>query len=842
MVNKKNLLCDSLLYIALVASLSRLDNGRHESELDDYSSRSSVDHFGPTSVVNVYLHRFPRVIRSTDYLLDQYPSAKSNVVLEETLRLYLGDKMADRVTTWRTIQLGVPSPPAASQADSAANETVNASPARPTLSSSDHLSDCLDSEENGSASRYGVSDFEPKDRPVLISGVSRDDSLIGDFDESIFENVPVESDLSDSDRSDNDVSQDGSSAWPTQGRVAASYQESDAEDMHEDGQQEDALESSLRHSSHDPLLSASLFASDDGPSSVNYDEDDDVNNLWSLNAPNSAQLGHHQQSTIDSMGQFATESTWSPAYTNQGQAQPDDTLIVYDQFYSNPSTYQNDMMSYSDATGHNVGSAVASSMATLASTGGPGEPHADMTSTVYGNQYGDYMYLNANGTSCNSTANCAYTDAPSVVGASEYILSELLSEEDMQLVNQQQHHHLSHHGYGRQPLVDHHRGGNGNVYRSTEDRIDTSSDSAVSSMSGVERISTASEADWIDSCSESGSQNGDQGYQGRGADYQQSMTSSQYYNGNNHHSVEYIETTGSSQKKYKLFGRKPGTVASSTPATEEQSRMQEEEASSLLAGHNFYPANNGSLYEPVMNETYGSYYTNMSSEADYSTAYATSSPTVISQVSPYQHVVHNHTYSDTVASVAFASVIQQNAQQTTAPGVISTSDPSSSLSSSLASHMLSVKSQPRDKKPRTLSMGRYEEESRDEEDFGGSQYDDDDEESQATRDEKRARALNIPIATAEIINLPIDEFNERLAKYDLTEAQLSLIRDIRRRGKNKVAAQNCRKRKMDQIVGLQTEVDHMYQTKENLVAEQSELFRLRHLALERYNGLYAVCQ
>ena len=38
----------------------------------------------------------------------------------------------------------------------------------------------------------------------------------------------------------------------------------------------------------------------------------------------------------------------------------------------------------------------------------------------------------------------------------------------------------------------------------------------------------------------------------------------------------------------------------------------------------------------------------------------------------------------------------------------------------------------------------------------------------------------------DIINLPMDEFNERLSKYDLTEAQLSLIRDIRRRGKNKV--------------------------------------------------------
>ena len=55
-----------------------------------------------------------------------------------------------------------------------------------------------------------------------------------------------------------------------------------------------------------------------------------------------------------------------------------------------------------------------------------------------------------------------------------------------------------------------------------------------------------------------------------------------------------------------------------------------------------------------------------------------------------------------------------------------------------------------------------------------------------TRDEKRARALSVPITVEDIINLPMDEFNERLSKYDLSETQLSLIRDIRRRGKNKV--------------------------------------------------------
>ena len=36
------------------------------------------------------------------------------------------------------------------------------------------------------------------------------------------------------------------------------------------------------------------------------------------------------------------------------------------------------------------------------------------------------------------------------------------------------------------------------------------------------------------------------------------------------------------------------------------------------------------------------------------------------------------------------------------------------------------------------------------------------------------------------MNPPMDEFNDMLSKEDLTEEQLNICRDIRRRGKNKV--------------------------------------------------------
>lgn len=59
--------------------------------------------------------------------------------------------------------------------------------------------------------------------------------------------------------------------------------------------------------------------------------------------------------------------------------------------------------------------------------------------------------------------------------------------------------------------------------------------------------------------------------------------------------------------------------------------------------------------------------------------------------------------------------------------------------------------------------------------------------SQMTRDERRALGLSLPISVADIINLPMDEFNDLLSKHELTEEQLTLCRDIRRRGKNKAS-------------------------------------------------------
>lgn len=114
--------------------------------------------------------------------------------------------------------------------------------------------------------------------------------------------------------------------------------------------------------------------------------------------------------------------------------------------------------------------------------------------------------------------------------------------------------------------------------------------------------------------------------------------------------------------------------------------------------------------------------------------------------------------------------------------------------------------------------------------------------STLTRDEKRAREANIPLTYYQIVNLSIDQFNEQLAKHKLSESQLTLIKDIRRRGKNKVAAQSCRKRKMEQIYELQHEVNSLATRKRLLNCECSQLIEDHGNLVQEYNKIYTILQ
>ncbi|XP_005862003.1 PREDICTED: nuclear factor erythroid 2-related factor 1 isoform X3 [Myotis brandtii] len=113
-----------------------------------------------------------------------------------------------------------------------------------------------------------------------------------------------------------------------------------------------------------------------------------------------------------------------------------------------------------------------------------------------------------------------------------------------------------------------------------------------------------------------------------------------------------------------------------------------------------------------------------------------------------------------------------------------------------------------------------------------------DSDKQMSRDEHRARAMKIPFTNDKIINLPVEEFNELLSKYQLSEAQLSLIRDIRRRGKNKMAAQNCRKRKLDTILNLKRDVEDLQRDKARLLREKVEFLRSLRQMKQKVQSLY----
>ena len=107
------------------------------------------------------------------------------------------------------------------------------------------------------------------------------------------------------------------------------------------------------------------------------------------------------------------------------------------------------------------------------------------------------------------------------------------------------------------------------------------------------------------------------------------------------------------------------------------------------------------------------------------------------------------------------------------------------------------------------------------------------------RDYKRIEELKVPFTVDQIVHTPVEEFNDMLTRHKLTETQLQLIRDIRRRGKNKVAAQNCRKRKMDVICTLEDEMGSMERMRDKLLHERYIIDKQTRDMKEKLSNLYS---
>ena len=70
--------------------------------------------------------------------------------------------------------------------------------------------------------------------------------------------------------------------------------------------------------------------------------------------------------------------------------------------------------------------------------------------------------------------------------------------------------------------------------------------------------------------------------------------------------------------------------------------------------------------------------------------------------------------------------------------------------------------------------------------------------------EKMRREAGITLSVDQLVNTPtMDEFNDLLSRQNFTAEQLKTCRDIRRRGKNKLTAENSRKRKYDLVKDLE---------------------------------------
>ncbi|KAL0269433.1 UNVERIFIED_CONTAM: hypothetical protein PYX00_007168 [Menopon gallinae] len=412
----------------------------------------------------------------------------------------------------------------------------------------------------------------------------------------------------------------------------------------------------------------------------------------------------------------------------------------------------------------NLGSAVATSMNLTNSS----EPIADSGSVFKMENPHDLMYYQ------NSTSEMNQT--------TEGFLSSILNDEDLQLMDMAMTEGM----YPMRMLESNNTNNatGGGPVGHTEERLDASSDSAVSSM-GSERVPSLSDGEWMETGSDSGHNTGD--HYG-GVDYHSSKfrpfdysyTGRQLLNSGPSGSGD-CHMPPVAQKKHHMFGKRyfQEQGSSAAPLATHRGVSLPTAPAPTPIKYEYGESGAESVVPPGFNSTMEPSCGPKMSEVKYSCSldfirHQTGARSL-------DHIHHNHTYPlPSEGSVAM------------------------------------VRPSHRDKAAR------------------GRKSDED----HLTRDEKRANAMNIPMPVDEIVNLPMDEFNERLSKYDLSEAQLSLIRDIRRRGKNKVAAQNCRKRKLDQINSLADEVKQMRDRKHRLLRERDYMMAERLRVKEKFSQLY----
>ncbi|XP_018610905.1 transcription regulator protein BACH1b isoform X2 [Scleropages formosus] len=104
---------------------------------------------------------------------------------------------------------------------------------------------------------------------------------------------------------------------------------------------------------------------------------------------------------------------------------------------------------------------------------------------------------------------------------------------------------------------------------------------------------------------------------------------------------------------------------------------------------------------------------------------------------------------------------------------------------------------------------------------------------------ERVCEVQLPFSVEQIAALNRNDFQQLLKQHPLTQEQLDFVHDVRRRSKNRIAAQRCRKRKLDCIHNLEYEIDKLRTEKEKLLQEQNLLNKLK---LKTRQSLSDLCQ